>query len=841
MEPIRTRYDCITECFKSKYRLSRLFYSDKVQLKNIFNENESLTLPDDRPMIDQCSTLCNHTECESFKRYGTFRISTSSKNRLIIETEKVYYEGTAVPIILNYLLLIHLINLVGLLFGITMIQVIEFSTSFIYDLCRMRSDELKFTRIRFYVKSLILSTLTLVFVSIFISVYLQAAEQVEHNYIQPNETDYTLNLCFPLYRTLRTSPYLNVSIVELWEIDKFNGDLVNLTLKELDDNTFDLDHFLVNHDTSQSNVRRFYFFTSKCFQFDVRFREESKELKNSSTKIEKLEFNLTTDSFEAYLHLPEHSFSTLVPRIMSSITLHLLIERRSEHCLDNMQYRKGVGKQNLLYDESVGSCSSQIECIEKCYLYAYVRKHRRLPFHLIVEDDFDKFKNYTFQRKLDTDLEKECEQNFSHSDCNRTHYIRFKIDPSSKLDLDFKKLIIHRPTTGGIVSLVRVYSLNDVTIDLFNLLSGLGLVTCAIGYFKNKNADQMMHLSIRFICVLFFGFHFSTVLASLNDTFRCRYFEERLEQSDLPFINVCVDLDDESIIKRFGLERNRSIRYGSDLEEQTKQITIGNLVDEIEYLDENYQLKRAFDLGANEQTSDRIEIDRTLVASYFYLKNMKCISFDYKINPSDIRIELMNYMISFKFKSELKDLTYHLLAYHRQSGMENLKYHFKSQFSESYKIKIKTDYLLIFDVFEQITFEPMKEFKLRFLKQSNQTTLEIPIRSKYLNYRINDLLFNQTLGDLHSTSPPNGLSTVLVCPDIVKINDHHYNLRFQKDGFKAVIRFERKKNYNTIFIELFSCTSTWFNLCLFDLINLVIEKSRRFFGLKFAQNQIGPM
>lgn len=86
-EKIKKKTDCFNECIKSRYRLSRLFYSSKDTELFQSVKDERLTLPKDDALIEQCTKSCGNPGCLTTKQNRNVLIPNYLKNRLVIEKE----------------------------------------------------------------------------------------------------------------------------------------------------------------------------------------------------------------------------------------------------------------------------------------------------------------------------------------------------------------------------------------------------------------------------------------------------------------------------------------------------------------------------------------------------------------------------------------------------------------------------------------------------------------------------------------------------------------------------------------------------------------------------------
>ena len=818
LKRIEKRSDCINELIKSQFNLSHLLYSKQDDNSFIFRKDESLTLPSEL-LNEQYAKYCEKPSCLTINHLHSILVSNHIKNRLVIETERPLTYKT-LPLFPRFSYWLHTSTLVSSIFGVSLI---DFS-NLVFGLFLKRLPELNSKKIK------ILNTLKWTSLILFslVNTWLIIDLLIDTKFKYHNENDkltegkYKLNLCFPLFKIFKQSSYLNQTYLSTEQNRLLDNITSNLTLKELNENTFELDQFLVNHE-QLSFEREFYLFRSKCFEAIIDFKHE-----------DYLYFNFTNYPFYSFLIWHNQTLISDELMIASSIEIVIAFHRQSFRCLDYT---------NFEFDNKIFNCSSKQNCIDRLYLFKFVRKHRRLPFYIIFQEDFDKFKDFKFINDFDQDLYLESTQTLNSDECFKIDYHRYTLNRLLHIE-NYKILKLIRPKFGKLEFVSKPNYLNDILIECFNLYSCIGLITYLISLFKIYKSNNLFlrncqHIFMKIFCSFCFFIHIYLILKNSKELFLCQHFEyDILKENDLPFINICLNLTDELVRNHFNL--NVSFQNGLELEEQTKHIQIEDLIENLRYIDSDYKLK-VFKFSNLDNNLDSIKL------STFYLQTHKCFSLKPVINFKDFRLILVEKeLLAIAFRPQLKNLTYKLSLFHQLDFLNSLNKTLDFKFNSYHQIRFDLISNQTFDFFDRLDFPTFEELRNEFKRLHLHSTLVIPLTNDYLKFKINDSLFNQFLAN--KTDQFDHISFIRFSIKSFEIQENDYHVKFSKSSLKRVLKNEKKRNFNTILVECFSSLSTWFNFCFLDLINFIFSKLKLFLNDKLIglnrffkfRNQVKP-
>lgn len=822
VEKIASNLDCRNECIKTKYRSKYLYYSSHInaQLVN-FSKEESLILDDDKELLNYCHKYCSNPNCINFFHIDNLKsnfLATHLNNTVFIETEPTYTHRIGRALQPRYTFWLHFLSLFNCVFGLSFLNIFDMFGNFLRNKFEIKEESNGNRIIE------LLKWSTVIILNIFFTIYLvflliKNQNKTELYYSSFNQTTFKLNLCFPLYKSLKDNPYFDetrITAAEHVNFDKY----LNLTLKKLNEMTLGFEDLFTDHDLfKKSKVN--YFFKNKCFELDIDFGSE-----------DKLNFNTKVYPFTSYLTLSNELFNTMIAKIISQLVPVVSIEKRTGNCIN---YR------NVKYGSS--NCFSKKACIDMCYLNEYVKNHNALPFFLIQEKDFNKFEDFRFRNEFDKDIKAFCMKQFEAKSCEEVHMYRTSYLATLDLsNVSLNSLTVFKPTRIAYLVHEESYYWTDLFIDLFNLYTCLGLVNLLILKLKTNQTNHIISIMVKIACTLFFILHIYTILASLDDVFKSSYFKNDARPDDFPSINICLNMNNKLISDHFNLQESSNLsEYGYQFEFRTNQIRLDNIVDKIEYINRNYELKIERPSNASTRNSRNIPywIDKTIEVSYFYLMDRKCISLRYLIDPKNIRLHFVDYLLSIKFKPELKDLRYEMLILHDLSKLDDLKSFKMLKFDRSYRLKLIIMREQVLDFFDMTSYDTIDKMKVEYLKRTNFTTQRLPLTEEYFVFKINDSLFNKSFVKSFRKRFKE-LSFITYLARYTESEKETYNFRLKKDFLRNMIRYEKKKNFTAFFIEILNSTSTWYDLCLFDLIFLLINNFKFIFGLKMKSSQVKP-
>lgn len=185
-------------------------------------------------------------------------------------------------------------------------------------------------------------------------------------------------------------------------------------------------------------------------------------------------------------------------------------------------------------------------------------------------------------------------------------------------------------------------------------------------------------------------------------------------------------------------------------------------------------------------------------------------------------------------------MQYELVIYHRLSSMESLRrslgHSARFEFARSYEIQLKIVYRIYYDFFDSKIFESFETTKTKFRKATGFSTTLLPLKRADFENQLNDKLFASRLLNRTDSS---SISTTVVYFKHSESSDY-YNLRLAKSLMIYVRKTEKKKNFNTIFIEVLNCLSLWFDLCLLEIVGLFVCSIRALARRLNINNRIGP-
>lgn len=697
----------------------------------------------------------------------------------------------------------------------------EFVNSFLRGLFKL-AEHSRTIRILNLFKWAALFIFSIVASSLLINLLVKNHFQYDYKEDPVKETKFKLSLCIPLFKSYKDSRLLDKFQLNAEEYQQFDDMIEQKTLEHLNENTFGLEHFLTNLDRLPMNVTGlFYHFKSKCFETEIDFRNDT------------LQLNFTTYPFYAYLTWHNQTFNNHVAQIGTEVKLMFSFRTRFYGCrnYDSRSYNThdhGPVDQN----SAKFNCSSRRSCIEKCYLYRFVDKHKRLPLMNLFEEDFDKFKHLYFSNQYDRELLSECSKQFKVPDCLEISSLRYMKNVPIQID-NFKVLLLNRPTEMDNEIHFESNYLVDISIELFNLYSCIGILSLAISSLKRQPLGACVRFLVRLGCALCFLVHVYLIMIGSRQVALSRFFTfEELErnaldgQDGVPTINICVDLENDSIRKFFDLNVT-SVESGADLEQQTRQIYIERLVDRIQYLNENYELTVESNLS---------KLDKTIELSTFFFATKKCFRIKTTVDPQDTRLLLIRELLSFKFKPELNDLHYELLILHPANSLEPMDDRAQFKFAHTYDVKFIVLYHLKYNFFDQIHYASLDALKDEFKNKFNSSTLKLPLTREYFDLKINDTLFESFL---KNQTALDRFSCVDVKANSVEIESKDYNLIFDRSAFKYYRQTEGKKNFEAIFIEVLSCASLWLEFSFQRMTNWIFDKFKKIFGRK-NKNRIQP-
>lgn len=643
--------------------------------------------------------------------------------------------------------------------------------------------------------------------SLLINLLVQNHFQYDYEEGIVKETKFKLNLCVPLFKSYKGSSFLDKFKLDSEQHQQFSDLIEKKTLKDLNENSFGLEHFLTNLDRLPMNITgQFYHYRAKCFETKIDFNNE-----------DTLQLNFTTYPFHAFLTWHNQTFHNRISLIGTDVKLMFSFRTRFYGCRNYGQINQSGAKFN---------CSSRQSCIEKCYLYRFVDKHERLPFYNLFEEDFDKFKNLRFLNQYDRQVFSECSKQFTVPDCLEISPLRYMKNIPVRID-NFKALLLERPVEMDNEIHFESNYLVDILIELFNLYSCIGILSLAISMLKNYRQTGCHRFMVKFGCALCFFVHVYVILVSSRQVALSRYFTfKELERKEIPTINICFDLADDSIKEFFNLNATNKVENGADLEEQTKQIHIGRVVDRIQYLNSNYELTAETNLT---------KLDKAIEFSTFFFRTKKCFRIKTNLNPRDTRLLLIKALLSLKFKPDLDGLHYELLILHRTDRLNISPNPRKFKFAQTYKVKFIVLYFLKYNFFDRIRYASPEALRSEFKQRFNSSTLKLPLTKKYFDLQINDSLFDRFLANQTSLEQ---LSYVHVKSNSLEIESKDYNLSFDRSAFKYFRQTERKKNFEAIFIELLGCASLWLDFSFQRTTSWILGKFKLIFGRK--SNRIEP-
>lgn len=748
-----SRFRCLNDCYKQRYRLSRYFYAANETTGLVYLNGSK----EDARVVEHetaCLRRCKHTDCKLVH-------FIPKKNRLVtLETTFKAYPAMSQ---LNFCL--QLASLVCLIFGLSFNQLTLNLIEFII---------LNFTRDNYFAKKqhLFLLKMLVLLVVLAFCVYLYVQMVADHRYREQN----------PLKRETITGllQMETVHLVICVKIEKETSEyarsryrsndqyLMSKTLSELENETNgalneSLDEIFLEFQGKPIPVDWFLqpmvLFSgvghSRCFQIHLSPKEVKYQRLLAVTKLV-VRFKTRSCCYLFLLADQEnfHSKSFFVFRFDNFVKK---IVKRSRHPRED-------GKESCVdYRKTSLNCTSRWNCIDRCLIRRFLDAYSdRVPFFSrsvidkrhFTENEWnssylsDQVGTYQLIRQCELEFEDACEEAIYVSDSKQNppeDYETF----SMELYYDVVKSIEEEASLYELI--LDILSVQSVFFGLTlsgSLQMGYSFARARLKVRKNRIVTLFIYL----LCSIGFVWHLSQIFDVIvhGELTESQHFE-LVEHLEMPVIALCFAYN------RSAIDENHRLT-GHYLEQLTGEIGAKQLFRSIGYLDAS---RRWVDLNA----SSNFRNEHFRVETFFLLEN-KCFSLNLEMTYTrtgelgeDSRLQVLqiafNHSSFFSIGMQMPFMTRKRRSL-QFSKIGNVHY-WQRVLQEIYSVRLNDRFRLLkspLSLFaEQVDDDVfLNRLMADFNGAHHLLTLNMPVKERLFDQEIRDDLFEQFYRQQHNES-----------------------------------------------------------------------------------------
>ena len=841
-----SRFYCLNECFKRRFRLSRYYYDggETGLIQLTYGRNRSIEKSEAK-----CFKQCKRENC----RITNF-LSNSYSSKIKAEAFKAY------PMVGAFDYCTQLLGLVCLFSNISLLKLLLISfRSIDFKVKKDRTSR----RCLVYLKLIKLITLSVTMVA-FSSLLARMVLDYQYrrdnpvrkmaitNLIRPNAT-INLVLCVPVYSNSRNKlPFYLPNVhynLSLSELEKGTADALDRVLKKISLNyqnkTTQIHYVLQNKVLFLFHSSSF----SRCFQICAHPVEPVYQSLLSISKLQ-IKFRIPSHKIRSFLLTDHETFNQKSFRHKREETFRKrIIESQKARCID---YRVSYAHLN---------CTSRWSCVDSCVSRRLLNQYHNITIkpaslqtkgNLIIVDK-DRFSSVEWEtcrvylgkkdgKDILVDVLKKCQREVA----NEKACVEINFEYSAGIEQPDEKIEEIDMYYEVIRSTEELPSWYKLLLDMLNLQSIFFGLTAfellrMISVMLKMRRNKTSLLLISCICSAGFAYQIYHVFdAIINRHLTQSQYYKLLKDTEMPLVVFCFSYNVSSIDKNHKLT-------GNYLQKLTQEIGAPMIFNRIAYLNE-----------LNEWS----ELKRESI-DFFFFVDKKCFT---------IRTEVSKYQrdqfyfsgdkvvlkVNFSESVRLTERVTHFMTKARDAmqfskivGLKFRESYFFQKYSfhvdKRYKISQESFVVIYEDKFNFIKFlikSPLSAFRgqvdlndvrsyfsslLRGYQNTlHLVTLNMPIRRSLFNYPIDDDLFaeyNSQIQNKSDREKPANLNyrRQFAMVNIDQLSSGESDISFHLEYFMKVVEYTNDESYAKLILSIFNALSVWFSLGVLDLHAFVFK------------------
>lgn len=800
----------------------------------LYNFNESIYLNLNKNEIHNytiCNEQCSEQDCET----SFYQLKSSKSNSVLNEIKFIFENDVQIleakpSFNLNYLM-IHVFGLFSNLFGITIFGSLKSVLSKskrklqIWSKRRFRLNQFKFNK--YYGLFLIFVYSLLFLIAIWNSVkdsidlienYLKY-DTIRTDFLAPlSLIKFNLFICFAMFNTVDYSN--NSTLFDLNKSTKNASELI-------------LDFYITRNNEKEFvnyNFNRVLFFKNrKCFGLSLEYEPKLDQiLKNAK-------LNLKSKGGIVYIEKNGSLFNSKSTEFKVSST-DFVVKRN--HYINNSNQTYCLSYD---YRSKYINCKRQLDCIEQCVQRKYIENELKTIDNFVVnlelypDEMLKKIKYHTAIEDMNqNEYFKNCSNEFKIKDCRTIQYESRNLRKSRsdtftmpfympRQITEYKNKFKNLNLIYGLISIINIWF--DFSLPLL-----LGFFSNFLERLQNKKFRNRTFINLAKFRILFRSMFVIICIYNLNLILQRLLANKIVTKShfeipsviELPKITVCTFFS-----KNYNDERFQNFT-GHDL--NSFAINFTDVVERIIYLDDHY---RQSSLEADKVFS----LNSPFVqVQHFFYQNFRCfeILIFYKYHTKYMPSFFKKTLVKIKFNSNRSETI--ISAYLSPKNDFNIHSKFivnrkkvtevlfaKSSFEYRYKFKYLQNPLSIFRPTFQSQSSYLDYLRDQFVKKYNLTTCKIPLTKNYLNFKIDDKLFQEFIKDQTVLEPFQELDHLEFHKEINFYDNDDTYLKIKPIFLSTKVTFESELTYNELFFFILSELSLWLNFCFLDFIILIAK------------------
>ena len=809
-----SKFACLNQCFKSKFKLSRYYFSanemGKLELNYDANNNS----------IIEHEAYCFKSVCKAEDCKLVNFINSISKYDSKTTTFK------AEPSISDYW--IQLAALVLFFLNLSFYAILKRLFKFLIAKSKKNSRK----------NYLFSAKLIILLASLIYYCYLNAQLILNYKDKQENQIkkEAVINILKPeVLNYVICVPVLNIVLSNYSSRYPFSDYFKNMTFLQLEAATdqgfeetveeiyleFVNKKFKTNwHLKSNVLFRKDYFILQdRCFQLEVR----PNELKYQNLlSFSELIFKFKHPFYQLFILSKSENFNS---QSFYYTGYHNFVKKVTKRLKSNKKNRC------INYDEEYSSCNSQANCIDRCVNIAFARSYKNITIYSIIEKAHfteSEWSNlYASENQANYNrTKKECEQKFKDLDCNAIQFeanvrIDTKYNFTEKIMIYYDEIKLIEEETSFYKLLLEICTLQST----FYGLNVLKLLLIIYYFLKTKfrlRRKKIYLFTIYLACSAGLAFNTLYIVSEIinGELIYSQHYEE-IKSIEMPEMLFCFD------IQFIEIDENRKLTF-SYLNKLTSHLNLETIFKNISYLsssnkwitfESNYsnsefQISTLYFLGKKcFKIKQEIEYDR----DQFYFSSAKVLKIFF--NHSDANKE-----IRFYFMTRTKN-TFEF------SKINNLDFNYKYLFTEqtfeiTYYDKFHRFKNLLALFYAENNLNDANEYLYRLINNKwNIKTISLLIESNDFNLKIDEDLFEQFISQTQNQTDRNTALNYrrhFMISHLARKNPNknrnEYDFTFSLMFLKKKILISNEDNFAKLILSILNVLSLWADISILQVL-----------------------
>lgn len=802
----RSRFRCLNECFRSRFRLARYYYDSNetglIQL-NYSDKNQTI-LESEKNCFRQCKReSCYMAQLISVDQNAFRKVAKTTKFQARPRLKEFDYYIQAIGLLCCF---------TGLCFNDLS------SIAFDYIQSKVTRKALK---IALFGLKLVVLCLSLAACG-----YLCARMALDHEESDLPAKDMTRSLVRPKVI------YLAICV---FASNNLRKKFINLTMYQLEKETEDQ----LNNSLEGINVT----YRSKSYRTDYRVHSRVLFMYYQRCFVLSIPLHYPIAPSAPKLKIKWKSLTQLY--ILSE---NEILNEKSFRYYDRFAFQKTVVSRSksdgkcIDYVEKFVNCTSRSNCVERCISRKFLKEYHKIPLtnfgrslHVVDRDWFSSTEWNTSKptllsssshRKMYEGLKKQCLHEIQDVACLETEFEETGRILESDADLQFRMEI---DLQFDVVRLIKESpSSYRLSLDLVNILgitvlSSLQMIGSRIQ--STLNGNKAVPFLLYLLCSLGGAWHTYQIFDQLvNEGLTPTRYYELVKRVQVPVMAFCSDIDEQ------GIDENHALT-GNYLEELTRNVTAERFFKSITYLNESnewipFDLARVRPFFLRNMKCFRMKIDQEYDRDQFQFSTKKQVI---KVNFSDTRNDWKSLVHFFTITDETAEFS-KIINLHYFDYLSNLEYQIRySAVYETSLYQYEDRYSFIRRHFVSFREEDSGDLLLPEMLRNEYDfrSLSVPVEQTSFGLELDEDLFEQLCWAQHQKNrdKQTNYQQVFVANHPRRDEQLDSDFSLNLDFLQMIVLSTNAETLGKLILSLLNVLFTWFDLGLLDLHLLLFQLS----------------